>query len=297
MFPTPMTTNCRIGWTMTATATTCGPQLVIPYTLDANDMRFATPQGFNSGDQFFSYLKDAFDTHYAEGRAGRPRMMNIGLHCRLVGRPGRVAALKRFIAYVKAHEKVWLARRIDIARHWKKTHPYEPPALRPSRMARDGVRRALRRHIRAFAWIAERAHELELGAAHDSAGGLHNALCRVFRAATRQGTARRPQCASGPGRQACRRPAADAGIGEGAGLRGARRAHRRRTRAVFQAQRRLCRRRFGFPFIIAVKGRTKEDIMAAFERRIGNDRATEFRTACREVERIALLRLKDILPS
>ena len=102
------------------------PQLVIPYTLDANDMRFATPQGFNSGDQFFAYLKDAFDTHYEEGRAGRPRMMNIGLHCRLIGRPGRVAALKRFIAYVKAHEKVWLARRIDIARHWKKTHPYEP---------------------------------------------------------------------------------------------------------------------------------------------------------------------------
>src|SRR4249919_3793539 len=86
-----------------------GPHLVIPYTLDANDMRFATPQGFNSGDQFFAYLRDAFDTLYEEGRAGRPRMMNIGLHCRLVGRPGRAAALKRFVDHVKTHDKVWLA--------------------------------------------------------------------------------------------------------------------------------------------------------------------------------------------
>ena len=90
-----------------------GTQLIIPYTLDANDMRFATPQGFNSGDQFFAYLKDSFDTLYVEGQAGRPRMMNIGLHCRLVGRPGRVAALKRFVDYVKSHDKVWLARHRD----------------------------------------------------------------------------------------------------------------------------------------------------------------------------------------
>ncbi len=90
-------------------------QLVVPYTLDANDMRFATPQGFNAGDQFFSYLKDSFDTLYAEGGAGSPKMMSIGLHCRLAGRPGRVAALARFIDYVQGHEKVWLARRIDIA--------------------------------------------------------------------------------------------------------------------------------------------------------------------------------------
>ena len=99
-----------------------GPHLVIPYTLDANDMRFATPQGFNSGDQFFAYLKDSFDTLYAEGEAGSPKMMNIGLHCRLVGRPGRAAALARFLDYVSSHEKVWLARRIDIAWHWHAHH-------------------------------------------------------------------------------------------------------------------------------------------------------------------------------
>nr|WP_321336202.1 allantoinase PuuE [Breoghania sp.] len=98
------------------------PQLIVPYTLDANDMRFATPQGFNCGDQFFSYLKDSFDTLYAEGIEGQAKMLNIGLHCRLVGRPGRAAALARFIDYVKGHHKVWIARRIDIARHWHEHH-------------------------------------------------------------------------------------------------------------------------------------------------------------------------------
>jgi putative urate catabolism protein len=99
-----------------------GPFLIIPYTLDANDMRFATPQGFNSGDQFFTYLKDSFDTLYAEGEAGSPKMMSVGLHCRLVGRPGRAAALARFIDYVATKEKVWLPRRIDIAWHWHAHH-------------------------------------------------------------------------------------------------------------------------------------------------------------------------------
>ncbi|WP_193367826.1 allantoinase PuuE [Pelagibius marinus] len=99
-----------------------GPHLIVPYTLDANDMRFATPQGFNSGDQFFAYLKDSFDMLYAEGRAGQPKMMSVGLHCRLAGRPGRAAALARFLDYVQSHDAVWAARRIDIARHWHETH-------------------------------------------------------------------------------------------------------------------------------------------------------------------------------
>ena len=95
----------------------------MPYTLDANDMRFATPQGFNSGDQFFTYLKDSFDTLLAEGRDGAPKMLSVGLHCRLVGRPGRAAALARFLDYVKGHDDAWVTRRIDIARHWWETHP------------------------------------------------------------------------------------------------------------------------------------------------------------------------------
>jgi peptidoglycan/xylan/chitin deacetylase (PgdA/CDA1 family) len=99
-----------------------GPHLIIPYTLDANDMRFATAQGFNSGDQFFAYLKDSFDVLYAEGEAGSPKMMSVGLHCRLAGRPGRTAALLRFLDYVQSKERVWFARRINIARHWIERH-------------------------------------------------------------------------------------------------------------------------------------------------------------------------------
>jgi putative urate catabolism protein len=98
------------------------PFLIVPYTLETNDMRFATPQGFNSGDQFFAYLKDAFDVLYQEGREGSPKMLSIGLHCRLVGRPGRAAALARFVDYVLGHEKVWVPKRIDIARHWHEHH-------------------------------------------------------------------------------------------------------------------------------------------------------------------------------
>ncbi|MBW4442169.1 MAG: allantoinase PuuE [Plectolyngbya sp. WJT66-NPBG17] len=97
------------------------PHLVIPYTLDNNDMRFATNQGFNSGDQFFAYLQDAFDVLYEEGETA-PKMMSIGLHCRLVGRPGRAAALARFLDYVQGHDRVWLCRRIDIAKHWHEHH-------------------------------------------------------------------------------------------------------------------------------------------------------------------------------
>ncbi len=99
------------------------PHLVVPYTLDTNDMRFASPQGFNSGDQFFSYLRDAFDVLYREGKE-TPRMLSIGLHCRLVGRPARLASLERFIDHVRAHDDVWICRRIDIARHWREHHPH-----------------------------------------------------------------------------------------------------------------------------------------------------------------------------
>jgi putative urate catabolism protein len=98
------------------------PHLIVPYTLDANDMRFATPQGFNSGDQFFAYLRDSFDVLYREG-ATSPKMMSVGLHCRLVGRPGRAAALARFLDYIQQHDKVWVARRMDIAQHWATHHP------------------------------------------------------------------------------------------------------------------------------------------------------------------------------
>ena len=116
-------------WTEVQTNDGVKPHLVIPYTLDSNDMRFATAQGFNSGDQFFAYLRDAFDTLHAEGDPrglNAPKMLSIGLHARIVGRPGRIAALARFLDHVAKHEDVWIARRIDIARHWMAVHPYAP---------------------------------------------------------------------------------------------------------------------------------------------------------------------------
>ncbi|WP_448191080.1 allantoinase PuuE [Azospirillum sp. sgz301742] len=99
------------------------PQLIVPYTLDCNDMRFTQVQGFNSGDQFYTYLKDSFDALYEEG-AETPRMMSVGLHCRLVGKPGRIKALERFLDYATGHDRVWFCRRVDIARHWHERHPY-----------------------------------------------------------------------------------------------------------------------------------------------------------------------------
>jgi len=98
------------------------PHLVVPYALDTNDMRFATAQGFNSGDQFYAYLRDSFDVLYAEG-ATAPKMMSVGLHCRIAGRPGRFAALQRFLDHVMQHKDVWICRRVDIARHWHTYHP------------------------------------------------------------------------------------------------------------------------------------------------------------------------------
>ena len=164
----------------------CGghDQLIIPYTLDANDMRFATPQGFNAGDQFFNYLKDSFDALYAEGENGSAKMMSIGLHCRLIGRPGRVMALRRFMDYAKSQGDVWFARRVDIARHWSKAHPPKD-FERPSHMSKDRFVELYGSVFEHSPWVAEGAHELELGPAHDTAIGLHNALARVFRSASK----------------------------------------------------------------------------------------------------------------
>ncbi len=101
------------------------PHLVVPYALDTNDMRFALPQGFSHGDEFFEYLRDAFDVMYAEGDT-RPAMLSVGMHCRLLGRPGRFRALQRFLDHIERHDRVWVCRRVDIARHWIERHPHRP---------------------------------------------------------------------------------------------------------------------------------------------------------------------------
>ncbi|RYC33033.1 allantoinase PuuE [Lichenibacterium minor] len=271
-----------------------GPQLVVPYTLDANDMRFATPQGFNSGDQFFAYLKDSFDTLYAEG-ATAPRMMSVGLHCRLVGRPGRAAALGRFLDYVRAHDRVWLARRVDIARHWIRTHP---PAggYRPSRMGEALFVDVFGDVFEHTPEIARRAHRAGLGATQDTADGLHAAMVGALRTLPRD--AQRALLDAHPdlaGRLALAKGLTPDSTGEQAG------AGLDRLSAVdlarFTDLNRRYRERFGFPFIMAVKGRKADDVMSAFEERLENEAGEEFNRAVLEVERIALLRLRDRLPA
>ncbi len=269
-------------------------QLIIPYTLDANDMRFATPQGFNAGDQFYAYLKDAFDALYAEGHAGQAKMMSIGLHCRLIGRPGRVMALRRFMEYAAGHADVWFPRRIDIARHWAKVHPpkrYE----RPSQMTRDRFVSLYGGIFEHSAWIADGAFDLELGRAHDTARGLHNALARVFRSASddkRMGVLRAHPDLAGKLAAAKRLTAESTSEQASAGLDALTDAER----DTFTQLNTEYVAKHGFPFIIAVRDHTKASIMAAFERRIHNDTATEFNEACKQVERIAEFRLMDILP-
>lgn len=269
-------------------------QLIVPYTLDANDMRFATPQGFNSGDQFYAYLKDSFDTLYAEGENGEAKMMSIGLHCRLIGRPGRVAALRRFIEYAQSHGDVWFARRIDIANHWAETHP---PAnfARPSEMSADEFVAAYGGIFEHSAWIAQGAHSLELGPAHDSALGLHNALARVFRGASaekRLGVLTAHPDLAGKLASAKRLTAESTSEQASAGLDSL--TDDERTR--FTELNTTYVEKFGFPFIIAVRDHDKASILQNFETRIALDKDAEFATACKQVERIALYRLKELLP-
>ena len=269
-------------------------QLVIPYTLEANDMRFATAPGYITGEQFYQYLKDSFDVLYAEGQAGQAKMFSIGLHNRLIGRPGKIAGLIRFLDYAQSHQGVWFPRRIDIADHWRKTHPHKR-FERPSQMTRDRFVERFGSIFEHSPWIAERAFDLELGPAHDTATGLHNALARMFRAASadeRLGVLRAHPDLAGKLAQAKRLTAESTAEQASAALD----ALTDDERATFQRLNDDYVARHGFPFIIAVRDNTKASILAAFNARIANDNATEFATACAQVERIAELRLKDILP-
>jgi OHCU decarboxylase len=269
-------------------------QLIIPYTLEANDMRFATSPGWVTGEDFGQYLKDAFDVLYTEGAAGRPAMMSVGLHCRLIGRPGKIAGLMRFIDHIKAHDGVWCPRRIDIAEHWAATHPHQRRE-RPSQMDKAAFVARFGSIFEHSPWIAERAHGLELGPAHDCAAGVHSALCRAFRSASddeRLGVLTAHPDLAGKLAAANRLTAESTNEQSGAGLN----ALTDEERATFTRLNADYVAKHGFPFIIAVRDHDKASIRAAFERRIGNDRATEFAEACRQVERIAEFRLKDILP-
>jgi OHCU decarboxylase len=271
-----------------------GPHLIVPYTLDANDMRFATPQGFNSGDQFYTYLKDSFDVLYAEG-ATAPKMMSVGLHCRLVGRPGRAAALARFLDYVQGHEQVWVARRIDIARHWIKEH--QPSGgYRPSLMPRALFVEVFGDIYEHSPHIAEAAHRSRLGSANDTADGLHRAMVAQMRKLPRADqmalVKAHPDLAgrlahAGQLTPDSKREQASVGLDA---LTPAEQKEFTELNAAYT-------NRFGFPFIIAVRGLGKAEILKAFTARLVHDAETEFSTALDEIDRIALLRLRSRLPS
>ena len=269
-----------------------GPQLLTPYTLDSNDMRFATPQGFNCGDQFYSYLKDSFDTLYAEGDVA-PKMLSVGLHCRLVGRPGRAASLKRFLDYVLSHDKAWVPTRLDIARHWIRTHA-PPGGWKPTRLTRTLFIERFGGVYEHSPWIAGAAYDAGLPANADTAEGLARAMAAA--AAKGSEADKRSLVLAHPdlaGRlaQAKRLTAESTGEQAGAGLDRLSPDEIARFTDLNDAY----RGRFGMPFIMAVKGKTKADILAAFEGRLQNDADAEMRTALAEIDRIAALRLKDIL--
>ena len=270
-----------------------GPQLMIPYTLDSNDMRFVTAQGFNTGDQFYTYLKDSFDTLYAEGDVA-PKMLTIGLHCRLVGRPGRAASLARFIDYVAGRDRVWIPRRLDIARRWIQKHA-PPGGWRPSRLTRTLFVERFGGVYEHSPWVAAAAYDAGLTPASNSAEGLANALA----AAAAKGTAdeKRALTQAHPdlaGKLAAAKTLTPESTREqaSAGLDRLASEELRKFGALNDAY----RARFGMPFIMAVKGRSKADILAAFERRLMNDADAETKTALREIDAIAAHRLKDILP-
>jgi len=266
-------------------------QLIVPYTMDCNDMRFAIQAGFTTGDQFESYLKDSFDTLYAEGVTGAPKMLSIGLHCRLIGRPGRAAALRRVLDHFKSHEGVWFATRLEIAEHWAKEHP---PArqIRPSKMDRDSFVGAFGGIFEHSPWIAEGAYVLEMGPTHDTAQGVHQMLARVFRTASQEqrlGVLNAHPDLAGKLAEAKRLTAESTAEQSSVGLD----ALTDEERATFMRLNEAYTSKFGFPFIIAVRDNTKASIMEAFARRIDHDRDTEFEEACRQVERIAELRLQE----
>ena len=272
--------------------TPSGPQLMVPYTLDANDMRFATPQGFNTGDHFLTYLKDSFDALYHEGQNGQPKMMSIGLHCRLIGRPGRIQAIKKFIDYAKSHDGVWFAKRIDIAKAWITAHPYQPH-FAPSQLSKEAFMSHFGSVYEHSPWVAERCFDDELGPVHDSAKGLSAALAYHFRRASDE-EKRAVLCAhpdlAGKLAQAKQLTKESTAEQASAGLDLLTEAEKQRFTELNEAY----MAKFGHPFIIAVKAHTKASILAAFETRLAHEADDELKEACQQVEKIAGFRIDEI---
>lgn len=256
-------------------------------------MRFSSGQGFGTGVEFFDYLRDSFDVLYAEGAAGATKMMSIGLHCRLAGRPGRAMAIQRFLDHARAHEGVWFASRLDIARHWAATHPFTP-RQRPSQMERAEFVDRFGGIFEHSPFIAERVWDAEMGAVHDSATGLAARMAQMFRAAgdaERLEVLRAHPDLAGKLAQARRLTADSTAEQASAGLDALTDAER----AEFTRLNDAYVHKHGFPFIIAVRDHDKAGIMSAMQTRLQNDTATERATAEAQVIRIAQLRLQEAL--
>jgi urate oxidase len=264
--------------------------LVVPYTLDTNDMRFATPQGFNSGEQFFNYLKDAFDVLYSEGDTC-PKMLSIGLHARIAGRPARFAALARFLDYVQKHDKVWICRREDIARHWLQKHPLRYSPAHISSVDEATFVRIFGGVFESSPWVAQLAWAAR---PFSSLSQLHAAMVQAVQGASADQQLAliraHPQLVS---RLAIAEPMTVLSQNEqqGAGLDRCSPDEFSSFSALNQAY----MARFGFPFIIAVKGLDRGAILHAFTQRVQHTPAEEKGECLRQIARIAWFRLHDLV--
>ena len=257
------------------------PQLIIPYTLDANDMRFASAQGFNSGDQFFTYLKDSFDSLYREGAKGKPKMLSIGLHCRLIGRPGRIESLFKFLSYIRGFNDVWYPRRIDISDYWHANYPFDM-TLWKKRATALSEQAFIAKFSAVFEnglWIAEDAFKLELGPSHNTAIGLHNAFCRIFRSASYEKRRKLVEQHSG----GYKKPVIfEKLISE-------------QDKELASALDDEYTKKFGFKYTLSETDANNCDVLQNLKDRLATDYSTEFKQNCRQIEKIALEKISVLI--
>ena len=257
------------------------PQLIIPYTLDANDMRFASAQGFNSGDQFYTYLKDSFDSLYREGAKGKPKMLSIGLHCRLIGRPGRIESLFKFLSYILGFNDVWYPRRIDISDYWHANYPFDM-TLWKKRATALSEQAFIAKFSTVFEnglWIAEDAFRLELGPSHNTAIGLHNAFCRIFRSASYEKRRKLVEQHSG----GYKKPVIfEKLISE-------------QDKELAGALDDEYTKKFGFKYTLSETDANNCDVLQNLKDRLATDYSTEFKQNCRQIEKIALEKISVLI--
>ena len=257
------------------------PHLIIPYTLDANDMRFANVQGFNSGDQFFAYLKDSFDSLYREGTNGKPKLLSIGLHCRLIGRPGRIESLIKFLSYIQGFSDVWYPRRIDISDYWHTNYPFDMSAWqsRVTNLSEQDFIEKLSEIFENGRWIAEGAYNLELGPSHNTAIGLHNALCRIFRSARYETRKKLLEAHSGGYQKSM---IFEKLISE-------------ENKDIARTLDEQFSAKFGFKYTLSETDANNCDVLQNLRERLESDYMTEFAENCRQIEKIALEKISMLI--